>query len=161
MSRRTLKVAEAVRETVAMSILTEIQDPRVKNVTVTYVEVSGDLRLAKVKVSVMGTETQQNLCIKGLQSCAGFLQTKIAKRIKSRYVPRVEFILDQGVKQSIAVSQLLSELLPKPETPSAEPADTDDPAGVEEAESEEVAAEEVAEVAAEEVAAGTDVKSVE
>ncbi len=120
-----LKVAEAVRETVAMSILTEIQDPRVKNVTVTYVEVSGDLRLAKVKVSVMGTPAQQALCIKGLQSCAGFLQTKIAKRIKSRYVPRIEFILDPGVKQSIAVSQLLSEILPHPEKPE-EASDSDE-----------------------------------
>lgn len=116
MSRRTEKVQEAIRETVAMAILAEVQDPRVKNVTVISCQVSGDLRLARVNVSVMGTESEQNLCIKGLQSCAGFLQTKIAARIKSRYVPHLEFYLDQGVKRSIEVNRILKEVLPpKPE----------------------------------------------
>ncbi len=115
MSRRTEKVQEAVRETVAMAILSEVQDPRVKNVTVISCKVSGDLRVAKVNVSVMGTDTQQQLCLKGLQSCAGFLQTKIAQRIKSRYVPCLEFALDQGVKRSIEVSRILKEVLPPKE----------------------------------------------
>ena len=60
-SRRVLKVAEAVREVVAMAIITDLRDPRIQGVTVTFVEVSADLRLAKVHVSVMGDETQQNL----------------------------------------------------------------------------------------------------
>ena len=60
-SRRVEKAAEAIREIVSMAILTELQDPRVRDVTVTYVEVSPDLRHAKVHVSVMGDETQQNL----------------------------------------------------------------------------------------------------
>ena len=54
-SRRVLKAAEAVREVVSMAILTELRDPRIRNVTVTYVEVAGDMRQAKVHVSVMGT----------------------------------------------------------------------------------------------------------
>lgn len=115
MSRRTEKVQEAIRETVAMAILSEVQDPRVKNVTVISCKVSGDLRQAKVYVSVMGTEAQQNLCLKGLKSCAGFLQTKIAQRIKSRFVPHLEFYLDMGVKKSILISQMLKEVLPPKE----------------------------------------------
>ena len=120
MSRRTEKVQEAIRETIAMSILSEVQDPRVKNVTVISCKVSGDLRQAKVYVSVMGTEAQQNLCLKGLKSCAGFLQTKIAQRIKSRFVPHLEFYLDQGVKKSIMISQMLKEVLPPKEEPEDE-----------------------------------------
>ena len=58
-SRRALKAAEAVREVVSMAILAELKDPRIRDVTVTYVEVSGDLRHAKVHVSVMGDETRQ------------------------------------------------------------------------------------------------------
>ncbi|MGO9111224.1 MAG: 30S ribosome-binding factor RbfA [Thermoguttaceae bacterium] len=122
-SRRVQKVAEAIREVVSMSILTELQDPRVRDVTVTGVEASGDLRYAKVMVSVMGDETRQNLTLRGLQSAAGFLQAKIADRIDLRYTPRLSFVLDQGVKHSIAVAQILREVLPgeKSET-DAEPA---------------------------------------
>jgi ribosome-binding factor A len=133
-SRRTEKAAEAIREVVSMAILTELGDPRVRNVTVTYVEVSADLRYAKVHVSVMGSESNQNLAIRGLQSAAGFLQAKIAERIEIRYTPRLNFVLDQGVKRSIAVSQILQQVLPKdaavpengPETP-AEPSAAGEP----------------------------------
>jgi len=111
-SRRVLKVAEAIREVVGMAILTELQDPRIRDVTVTYVEVSADLRYAKVHVSVMGSEAKQNLSLRGLQNAAGFLQQKVARRIETRYTPRLTFLLDKGVKHSIEVSRLLSELLP-------------------------------------------------
>jgi len=111
-SRRAQKAAEAIREVVSMAILAELQDPRIRDVTVTYVEVSADLRHAKVYVSVMGDETRQNLSLRGLQSAAGFLQSKIAKRIDLRYTPRLNFILDQGVKRSIEISQILDRLLP-------------------------------------------------
>jgi ribosome-binding factor A len=110
-SRRVLKVAEAIREVVSTAILTELRDPRVENVTVTFVEVSGDLRTAKVHVSVMGDEKQQELCLHGLKSSAGFLQQKVARRIDTRYTPRLQFHLDQGVKKSIAISKILQDVL--------------------------------------------------
>lgn len=105
-----------------MAILAELNDPRVRDVTVTYVEVSGDLRQAKVHVSIMGDETRQQLSLRGLQNAAGFLQAKCAKRIDMRYTPRLEFLLDQGVKKSIAIAQILAEVLPR--EPASE--DTDD-----------------------------------
>jgi ribosome-binding factor A len=114
-SRRAQKVAEAIREVVSMAILTELKDPRVKDVTVTYVEVSSDLRNAKVHVSVMGDETHQELTLRGLQSAAGFLQSKIARQLEMRYTPRLTFLLDQGVKQSIKIAQILREVLPPAE----------------------------------------------
>ncbi len=117
-SRRLEKAAAAIREVVSMAILAELNDPRIRDVTVTYVEVSADLRHAKVHVSVMGDETRQKLSLRGLQSAAGFLQAKIAERIEIRYTPKLSFLLDQGVKRSIAVAQILREVLPK--EPSAE-----------------------------------------
>ena len=89
-SRRLEKAAEAIRGVVSMAILAELKDPRVRDVTVTYVEVSPDLRHAKVHVSVMGDETQQQLSLRGLQNAAGFLQAKIAERIEIRYTPAIE-----------------------------------------------------------------------
>ncbi len=113
-SRRTAKVAEAVREQVATTILFGLKDPRVKNVTVTRVEVSPDLRSAKIYVSVMGDEKMQRLTLRGLQSARGFLQAKLAERVQIRYTPILHFELDQGVKRSIEASRLLREVLPKP-----------------------------------------------
>ncbi|MBC8871152.1 MAG: 30S ribosome-binding factor RbfA [Planctomycetes bacterium] len=112
-TRRVLKAAEAIREVVSMAILTELRDPRIRDVTVTYVEVSPDMRQAKVHVSVMGDESKQNLSLRGLQNAAGFLQQKVAKRIDTRYTPRLKFELDQGVKHSIEVTRILAELLPE------------------------------------------------
>jgi ribosome-binding factor A len=111
-SRRLLKAAEAIREVVSRSILFELKDPRVKNVTVTLVEVAADMRSAKVHVSVMGEETQQNLTLRGLQNAAGFLQAKLAENIDTRYTPRLTFVLDLGVKKSIEISRILQEVLP-------------------------------------------------
>ena len=124
-SRRVLKAAEAIREVVGMAILAELRDPRIENVTVTRVEVSADMRVAKVYVSVMGTEAKQRLAVKGLESSAGFLQAKIADRIDTRYTPRLRFELDDGVKKSIAVAKALAEVLP-PSDDTPPPAAPDD-----------------------------------
>ena len=110
MSRRLLKAAEAIREVVSMAILTEIRDPRVENVTVTGVEVAPDMKSAKVSVSVMGDEGRQKLCLRGLQSSSGFLQSRIADRIDTRYTPKLSFELDTGVKKSLEVDRILAEL---------------------------------------------------
>jgi ribosome-binding factor A len=115
------KVAEAIRQVVSMAILVEIKDPRVKDVTVTFVEVSADLRVAKVHVSVMGDDTHQNLTLRGLQSAAGFLQSKLARELELRYTPKITFLLDQGVKKSIEIAKILREVLPP--TEPVEPAE--------------------------------------
>jgi len=118
-SRRVLKAAQAIREVVGMSILTDLRDPRIQNVTVTRVEVSADMRLAKVHVSVMGDEPQQKLSIHGLQNAAGFLQQKVAKRIDTRYTPKLTFVIDKGAKHSMEVSRILGELQDEREANSA------------------------------------------
>ena len=124
-SRRVLKAAQAIREVVSMAILTDLKDPRVKDVTVTFVEVSADLRLAKVHVSVMGNETKKNLCLRGLKHATGYLQKKVGDRIDTRYTPKVQFVLDKGIENSMAVTRILNEVLPKAPADD-EPADDDE-----------------------------------
>jgi ribosome-binding factor A len=109
-ARRLLKAGEAIREVVAMAILTEIRDPRVKNITVIGVEVAPDMREAKVLISIMGSESQQATSLRGLQNAAGFLQAKIAERIDTRYTPKLTFVADEGVKKSLAVAQILDQI---------------------------------------------------
>jgi ribosome-binding factor A len=109
-SRRLLKAAEAIREVVASAILTEIRDPRVKDVTVISVEVTPDMREATVSVSVMGDENQKQLSLRGLQNAAGFLQSKIARRIDTRYTPRLQFELNRGIENAMVVGELLNKI---------------------------------------------------
>jgi ribosome-binding factor A len=87
-----------------------LKDPRVRDVTVLDVEVSGDIRNAKIYVSIMGDETAQTLCMHGLNSARGFLQSKVADRIQTRYTPILKFVLDHGVKTSIETSRVLREV---------------------------------------------------
>jgi ribosome-binding factor A len=117
-AHRLARVAEVIRETASETILFELRDPRVKNVTVTRTEVSGDLQHAKVYVSVMGDEKQQALCMHGLQHAAGFVQSKLASRLKTRFTPVVHFVLDEGVKKSIEMTRLINEALGQPTAPA-------------------------------------------
>jgi ribosome-binding factor A len=111
-SRRVLKAAQAIREVVSMAIIADLKDPRIKDVTVTLVEVAPDMRQAKVHVSVMGDESKQGLCIRGLQSSAGYLQQKVGNRIDTRYTPRLQFVLDKGIQHALLVTRILEEVLP-------------------------------------------------
>jgi ribosome-binding factor A len=111
-ARRLLKAAEAVRGVVSMAILTEVRDPRVKDVTVTRVEMAPDMRSATVFVSVMGNATHEQLALRGLANAAGFLQARIADQIETRYTPRLRFEIDAGVKHSLEIARVLGEVLP-------------------------------------------------
>jgi len=118
-SHRLARVSEIVREVAASTILFEMKDPRVKNVTVTRAEVSADLQHAKVYVSVMGSEKEQQLTMHGLKSAAGYVQTKLADRLTTRYVPHVTFVLDDGIKKSIETARLIREALEQAEIDAA------------------------------------------
>src|SRR6202162_2578901 len=103
---RLARVSEAIREVASETILFELRDPRVKGVTVTRAEVSGDLQHAKGFVSLMGSPKEQELCLHGLRHAAGFIQSKLATRLKTRFTPVIDFVVDQGVKKSIEITRL-------------------------------------------------------
>ena len=110
-AHRVARVAEVIREVASETILFEIQDPRVKGVTVTRAEVSADLQHAKIYVSLMGSPKEQDLCMHGLRHAAGFVQSRLGSRLKTRFTPVIRFVLDEGVKKSIEVSRLINEAL--------------------------------------------------
>ena len=109
-----------------MAILTEVRDPRVKDVTVTRVEMAPDMRSATVHVSVMGNPAREQLALRGLANAAGFLQSRIADRIETSYTPRLRFELDAGIKYSLEIARVLGEVLP------TSPAESDTPHTIEE-----------------------------
>jgi ribosome-binding factor A len=104
-------MAEAIREVVATAILYDAADPRIRGVTVLSVEVSPDLRHAAVHVSVMGTEGEQEIALRGLKHAAGFFQSRVASRLQTRFTPVLTFKLDDSAKKSIAIGQLIDQAL--------------------------------------------------
>lgn len=106
---RLARVSEVIREVASEAILFEVKDPRIKFTTVTRAEVSADLQHATIYVSVMGSERDKNLTLHGLKSAAGFIQSKLADRMKSRFVPVLKFELDHGLQNSLEVNRLLNE----------------------------------------------------
>jgi len=110
-TRRTARVASMIREVVSSAILFELRDPRIKNVTVLGADVSPDLRYATVRISVMGDEKASSLTMHGLNSARGYLQSKVAEYIKSRYTPELRFHIDEGIKRAGETSALLRDVL--------------------------------------------------
>jgi ribosome-binding factor A len=120
-SHRSLRMAEAIREVVATAILFDVADPRVRSVTVLSVEVSGDLRQAKVYVSVMGTEAEQRRAMEGLKHATGFLQARVAARLQTRFTPVLSFQSDDRVKKSIEIGRLIDEAVASDQRGEASP----------------------------------------
>src|SRR5947209_20266252 len=110
-THRLARVAEVIREVASETVLFELRDPRVKGVTVTRAEVSGDLQHAKVFVSLMGSKKEQELCLHGLRHATGFVQSKLATRLQTRFTPVIQFIVDEGVKKSIEITRLINEAM--------------------------------------------------
>jgi ribosome-binding factor A len=135
---RLARVAEVIREVASEAILYELKDPRIKFTTVTRAEVSADLQHAKVYVSVMGSDRDRSLTLHGLKSAAGFIQSRLGDRMRTRYIPVLEFVLDEGVRNSLEVARLLNEEKLKNQESgvrSQESEDTDDLAPESESES--------------------------
>ncbi|MFA4986620.1 MAG: 30S ribosome-binding factor RbfA [Candidatus Brocadiia bacterium] len=108
---RRKKISALYKEEVAQMLLTEIKDPRIGFITVTDCEVSGDLSVAKVKISVLGGDKDLSLTMHGLDSCRKLIQSVVARRLRLRIAPMLKFEFDSGVQKSIRIAQLLAEEL--------------------------------------------------
>jgi ribosome-binding factor A len=90
-------------------------------------EVTGDLRHAKVFVSLMGDAKQQKLTIHGLNHARGFIQSKVADRLQTRWTPVIQFVVDESVKKSIEISRLIEQAMAtSPKSSKPQPPEFDD-----------------------------------
>lgn len=108
--RRQERLADQIRTEVAGMIAGELSDPRIGFATLTRVELSGDLRHARVLVSVLGSEEDQVKTLEGLSSAAGYVRRQLGKRLRLRRTPELVFVLDHGVEESLKIESLLQEL---------------------------------------------------
>jgi ribosome-binding factor A len=106
---RIRRVNEAMREVLSEAIATELKDPRVGFVTVTSVDTAPDLRHARVFVSVLGDDDQREASLAGLSSSHGYLQSRVASRLRMKHTPTLEFQYDPSVERVMRINELLRE----------------------------------------------------
>ena len=110
MSRRSDRVAEAVRAELSAIMMREMRDPRLGMATVSRVELAGDLSHAVVGVSVLGSDEERDGAVAVLERARGFLRSQLARRLQLRAVPELVFKLDRGAEHSQHMSDLLESL---------------------------------------------------
>ncbi len=110
--RRISRVAELIKREVSQMLINGIKDDRVGTgmVSVTYVDVSGDLQHAKIYVSIYGTEEAKAATMAGLKSATGYVRSELGARVRLRRTPEVLFVEDRSIEQGTKVLSLLNQL---------------------------------------------------
>jgi ribosome-binding factor A len=108
---RAERVADQLQRNLSELIRLEVKDPRVSLVTVTSVEVSRDLSYAKVYVTSLAQAHTAQETVLGLQRAAGFLRSQLARGMKLRTVPQLQFVYDTSVERGIRLSTLIDEAI--------------------------------------------------
>ena len=107
---RSERVAEEIRKDVATMLFGEIHDPRIGFVTITKVQVSKDLRHAKVYFSIIGSDEEKEKTMEGLQSSSGYMRREIGKRLKLRYFPELTFKFDDSLEYASRIEKIIKEI---------------------------------------------------
>ncbi|OGX24619.1 MAG: ribosome-binding factor A [Omnitrophica WOR_2 bacterium RIFCSPHIGHO2_01_FULL_48_9] len=104
------RVNEFIRREISNIILIELQDPRIKFVTITEVNVSRDLRHARVSFTVLGDEAKVEAAMNGLNSARGLIRKMVGQRISMRYTPEIIFEQDRSGEYNIKIEEALEEI---------------------------------------------------
>lgn len=107
---RNSRIAEQIKKELGFLLQRELKDPRIGFVTVTGVEVTNDLSIAKVFVSVLGNEEEKKKTLTALEKASGYLRSEIGKRIEIRHIPELAFKLDTSIDYGDRIERLLSGL---------------------------------------------------
>lgn len=107
---RMKRVNEACREALGEIVQREVKDPRISFVTVTRVEVSHDLRVAHVWLSILGSRDETDAAMAALQRARGFMRRELGRRVRLRYTPELLLHRDTGAEASQRVQEMLHEL---------------------------------------------------
>ncbi len=110
MSYRPERLAEIIKKEVSDMVRDELKDPRIGFVTITGVEVSTDLRYAKIFFSVLGSEDEARASLEALNRARGYVRSELGRRIRLRYAPEISFKLDPSIQRGIRVMELLKDV---------------------------------------------------
>lgn len=113
-TRRQKQVAELLHQEISQLIQYRAQDPRLGFVTVTDVEVSPDLRLAKVFVTVLGDDVDTRSTLEGLASASRYFRRELGQSLALRYVPQLSFELDTSLEYGLHIDEILDSIKEEP-----------------------------------------------
>jgi len=108
--KRSDRVADLIKAEISDILLKQVGDPRTRNVTVTGVKVTDDLRLSKVFFVSMGEDVSSDDAQEGLERASGFLRRELGKRLQLRYVPELKFIFDESFEYGDRIERLLADI---------------------------------------------------
>ncbi|MFW5786885.1 MAG: 30S ribosome-binding factor RbfA [Halanaerobiales bacterium] len=111
--KRERRVSELLKEEISQIILREMKDPRIGFVSVTDVEVSGDLRHAKVYISVYGSDKEKEDTMDGLRQASGFIRKLVGDRITTYHTPELIFRYDNSIEHGVHISELIKKVRKK------------------------------------------------
>lgn len=110
-SYRSNRISEEVKRELSNIILNELKDPRIPQLlSITNVKVTGDLRYAKVYVSIYGSDEEKSEAMDGLKSSTGFLKKEIGSRIKLRHVPELVFEIDTSIEYGAHIAEIINKI---------------------------------------------------
>lgn len=109
-SQRSGRVQEAIRQEVSSIIHSQIRDPRLGFLTITGVELTKDLRYARIYFSVLGGDKEKKLALRGLNSAKGYIKGLLGDRIKLRYMPDIEFKIDETLERTRHIYDLFEKI---------------------------------------------------
>ena len=109
-SARPERVQEALRQEISKIVQNEIKDPRLGFITITAVDLTRDLRFARVYFSVLGEEKDKKLALKGLKSAKGHIKGLLSDRIKLKFMPELEFKIDESFEHTKRVFDILDKI---------------------------------------------------
>ncbi|RAK11131.1 ribosome-binding factor A [Halanaerobium saccharolyticum] len=109
-NKRAVRVGELLKEEISQIVLREMKDPRIGFVSVTDVEVSGDLRHAKVFISVYGSDKEKEETLAGLQQAQGFVRKLVGERVKIHHTPEIIFRYDDSIENGVHISEIIKDL---------------------------------------------------
>ncbi|MGI6648244.1 MAG: 30S ribosome-binding factor RbfA [Bacillota bacterium] len=107
---RANRLAEEMKKEVSQILREEIKDPRVGFVSVTRVEVSSDLRYAKVFISVLGSQEERQEVARALKRAGGFIRSELARRIRLRFTPELTFKIDDSIEHGVRIANILDQV---------------------------------------------------
>lgn len=107
---RPERFAELVKEEISKIIRKEVSDPRIGFVSITQVDLSPDLKNAKIHISIFGNENQKKETMAGLSSATGFIRRKLAGMLETRVTPEINFVRDDSIERGSRVLGIISKL---------------------------------------------------
>jgi ribosome-binding factor A len=109
-SKRSEQLGKALKKVINNIIYKKINDPRIKFVTLTKIQVSSDLKYAKIYITILGDENHKKKCLKGLKNATNFIRGEIGRELEIRYVPEIHFIIDKEMEYQYKILNIVSEI---------------------------------------------------